>query len=145
MTHFVDITAAIRQRLTANWTTTSVLFENLEEEKIKQNGLLPDSFIVLEVVFFDSYQKDMGDPANRGYRTEGVIKLHILTPAARGDGLSKEYADALAQIFRGKRFNGVVCSAASIRGGGEKADAAGRYWRETLAVDFYADGYFNIT
>lgn len=140
-----DTTAAIRQRLEANWLTTPILYENLDEEKIKVNGVLPDSFVVLETVFYDSEQRDIGDPVNRAYRSRGVIRLHILTPAGKGEGLSKEYADGLAQIFRGKRFDGVVCSAATIRGGGEKADAAGRYWRETLVVDFYADGIFNVT
>lgn len=143
--HFADIAAAIRQRLADNWTTTPILYENLNAASIKTSGAAPDAFIALEILTLLNEQADMGDPTLRRYRTRGVIKIHIFTPASQGDGLGLQYADTLAAIYRGKSFSGVVCSGASIRGIGNGAEATGNYWRQTLAVEFYADKVFNVS
>lgn len=143
--HYADIAAAIGQRLAAGWTTTPILNENLDESLIQTSGEMPDSFIVLEILYLTNDQVDIGDPGHRRYRTRGVIKIHILTPTNKGDGLGLEYADTLAAIFRGKSFSGVICYGATMRGQQEKASADGRYWRVTLGIDFYSDKIFDIT
>lgn len=142
--NFYDISSAIRARLAANWATTPILYENLDEGLIKTSGVMPASFVVCEIICFDNNPADIGSPDTPRYRTEGTIRLHILTPGNRGDGLGLEYADTLAAIFRGKEFSGVVCSGAGLRGGGEKADAAGNYWRMVVGVDFHYDKVFNV-
>jgi hypothetical protein len=145
MSHYADLKAAIRQRLVANWTTTPLLFENVEEEQIKTNGQMPDSFVACETLPLMQEQKDLGGGNIRGYRTRGIIKIYIFTPAGDGDGLGMEYADTIAAIFRGKTFDGVVCYAPSIRdSGADKSDAEGRYWRITLGVEFYYDQVFSV-
>lgn len=142
--HFADISAAIRGRLDDNWTTTPILYENLDEAVIQTDGETPQAFIALETMFFLNDQMDIGDPGRRLFRTRGMIKIYILTPVSAGDGLGLQYADALAEIYRGQRFDGVVCYGASIRGAGEQADDAGKYWRITLGIEFYADKVFTI-
>jgi hypothetical protein len=142
--HFADIAAAIRQRLAANWATTPILYENLDENQVQTAGQNPESFIVLEIIPLMNEQKDFGDPAHVGYRTRGIFNIHILTPANAGDGLALEYADTLAAIFRGKEFSGVICYGSTIRGGGQKADAAGRYWQVVLSTEFYCDKTFDL-
>ena len=142
--HFADISNAIRSRLSANWATTPILYENLNEATVQTAGENPEAFIVLEIIPLTNEQLDIGALNAVRYRTRGTIRIHILTPASEGDGLGLEYADTLAAIFRGKEFGGVVCYGVTPRGGGEKADPAGRYWRLTLGVDFYCDKIFDM-
>lgn len=136
MSTFAAIESAIRSRLAAAWTTTPIFYANTSGPKLES------SFIYLDVRFVGSEQESIGTGAeNRKYRHRGFIMIGIYTPKNVGSGLSAQYADTLAAIFRGQTFGGVVCLA-PVADGGRPADDEGNYWLKTLTCEFYSDSIY---
>lgn len=140
--HLFTFKSLIEQRLAANWSTTPILYENMNIEQISTNGQQPESFVYCEIVPYSNQQISLGGEGERLYRTEGFLYLHVFTPMGRGAGLADTYMDTLAAIFRGKEFSGVVCYDVTQFGESGKGDDDGRYWRTSLQCRFEYDQNF---
>lgn len=53
-------------------------------------------------------QTQVGMGIRRRFRRIGIVLVQIFVPAGSGDGLAKELADSVADIFMGRTVNGVI-------------------------------------
>ncbi len=136
MTAFYDAASAIRSRMQANWSATPIVWENTPSEPTPGTA-----FVFLEILNADAFQASIGAPTSRLYRHTGVIQAHVFTPVNKGTKDALQHADAIAAIFRGQTFSGVLCFAPRI-GGGELADDDGNWWRVTVSIPFQFDKTF---
>lgn len=136
-TPFNAIESAIRSRLATEWAllhpSIPVRYENTAHPETTP------PFIYLSITFMGSNQVAIGSGAsNRKYRHNGLIIVGIYTAANSGPGDASQYADEIANIFRGQTFSGVVCLA-PVADRGRPADEKGNYWLKTLTCEFYSD------
>ena len=130
------IEKALRGAMEAGWSGPLDLVAPNTPAPEQQAG-----FVLMDIHFFNSSQKDIGTGiVDRGYRTNGMIVVRIFAPKNDGVSLSAQYADDIAEIFRGQTFNGVVCFAPIVDRGRE-ATEMGNYWLKTLTCEFYYDSY----
>lgn len=139
-TPVASVTAAVRQRLNANWTTTPIAWENVPFDPKTPGGIFPADgpWIYCEIVFAGSAQASLGSPGSNRFRHVGLIFIHIFVPVNGGTKKAYEYADQLADIFRAQEFSGVLCRSPVI-GRGEKSDDDGNWFRVTLSCEFQFD------
>ena len=107
MADYAGAEAAILDRLQAGWTITTVTFQNEtpagDWPPVNDRGeLVP--WVNLEIECFGSEIVGQGKPGNHVYRYDGLIEVHVFTPAGSGKALGKEYAVAIGEIFRRKKF-----------------------------------------
>lgn len=138
MTSFSDAREAIRVRFNTLWTTTPKAFANVPFTPVAGTA-----FVALEIVGGDTFQAAVGSPSQALFREVGIIMLHIFTPVNEGSGLGQEFADDLAEIFRGKEFSNVLCFAPQIDSP-TVADETGNFFRITLSIPFQFDATFDI-
>ena len=106
--------ASIEGRLSTNWKTTPIRFENVAYTPASTTT----AFIELAIVNGASRQISLGTPAL--YRHPGVISINIRTRLQIGSSTGKKHADTIAGIFRGKEFaTGITCKAPRITRIGE--------------------------
>lgn len=127
---FQDIRAAIEARLSSNWTTTPIAWDNVEYDPTPAT-----SFIRLIVDEVDSTQVSMA--TTPCHRIVGLIHIMIMVPINTGTNVARGYADTLAGIFRNADFSGVKCQSPRIRRVGD----VGEYYQYSLLTPFYTDKY----
>ena len=133
---FAAAKAAIRARMTANWTATPIAHPN-------EPFALPDppaAYVFFEVVGTDGDAVAFGSPGANRWQNTGQIWAHVFVPSYSGDELATTHAAAIGAIFRGVTFSDVTCFAPVIDGGA-KADQDGNWYRVSVRVDFKF-GYF---
>ena len=109
MTHAADA-ATIRARFDDNWTTerpsnTPAIPATFSDVDYKPTEGTP--WVRLTVLPGGQTQVGMG--SLRRFRRVGVIAVQIFVPAGSGDGLAREIADSVANIFQGRTISGVIC------------------------------------
>lgn len=72
-------------------------------------------------------QRQVGLGRVRRFRRIGTVLVQIFVPAGSGDGLAKELADSVANIFMGRTVNGVIFRGTSVDRLG--VDGAWTLWR----------------
>lgn len=107
--------AAIESRLAANWTTTSIKFENTRFEQPRETA-----WIACYILNGDGNQISLGD--NPLHRYAGVIMVQIFVPESSGTQTARGYADTIAAIYRRQQIsNGssgtITCRTPSISQG----------------------------
>ena len=127
---FQDIRAAIEARLSSNWTTTAIAWDNVE-----YNPTPATSFIRLIVDEVDSTQVSMA--TTPCHRIVGLIHIMIMVPINTGTNVARGYADTLAGIFRNADFSSVKCQSPRIRRVGD----VGEYYQLSVLIPFYVDKY----
>ncbi|MBT9370276.1 DUF4128 domain-containing protein [Rhizobium sp. CSW-27] len=107
MASYAGAEAAIRARLEAGWLTTRVTFQNEDPAApwppVNSQGEL-QPWANLEIECIGSEIVGQGQPGNHVYRYDGLIMVHVFTPRGSGTALGKEYAVAIGEIFRRKKF-----------------------------------------
>jgi hypothetical protein len=127
---FQDIRAAIEARLSTNWTTTAIAWDNVE-----YNPSPATSFIRLIVDEVDSTQVSMA--TTPCHRIVGLIHIMIMVPINTGTNVARGYADTLAGYFRNADFSDIKCQSPRIRRVGD----IGEYYQYSLLIPFYTDKY----
>ena len=131
--------AAIEARLAANWTTTPVFLA----DEINDPPEPPSPFVVLEFPGGFSRQYTIGSPGSNVWLEEGAFMIHVMVPVGidPGSGLpwrkvARNYAETIAQIFRGQTFaTSVICYAPLPPQESERAN--GNYWGVSFGVPFH--------
>ena len=95
---FASERAAIEARLSTNWTTTTVQYENVPFTKPNNN-----TYVALFIINGDATQIDL--VPNPIHRFLGTITMQLFVPEGSGTNLVRGYADTLAGIFRNVQFN----------------------------------------
>ncbi|MEO1943429.1 MAG: phage tail terminator-like protein [Candidatus Thioglobus sp.] len=105
MTSFAAERASIEGRLSSNWTTTAIAYDNVDFDAV--TGV---EWIRLTIL-----------PAETNYRAleakkrfNGIISIQIFSPRNKGTATIRTYADTLSGIFVDQKFDDVVCRSASI-------------------------------
>lgn len=95
---------AIEDRLSANWTTTGISFENEDvAAKVDGNGQ-PIPWVLLETEIDEARPAGFGMPASRLYREWGSVRVLVFVPINRGRKLARQHAVAIGEIYRMARF-----------------------------------------
>jgi|TARA_Y100000114_G_C11565104_1_gene233645 hypothetical protein len=98
---FADERKAIESRLSTNWTTTTIQFENVPFKKPDNN-----TYIAMFILNGSAEQIDMsGSATTDKHRHIGNIIIQIFVPADTGTNTARSYADSLATIFRAVQFS----------------------------------------
>lgn len=92
----------IEKRLSANWATTPIAFDNAPYTP--RDG---QAWIRCQIFEEDTRRLNIGGPGH--HRVVGLIILSIFVPVNTGTQTSRTYADSLAEIFRDQQFNGILC------------------------------------
>ncbi len=127
-----DALAAIRARLTAQWTTTSIAWPN---EPFTPPDVSAVNAAWVGFDFAGSLERIAAvGGAAKLYQGTGVFMLHVFVRAQDGLTLAYQHATALAAIFRGQIVGGVRYGAPSTYPSDTTPDGA--WQRVTLGVPF---------
>jgi len=101
--------AAIRARLSANWTTTQIAFENEEPPANPWPPIDPNSgnsapWAFLEIDGNAGILRAMGSPGDQLWQYTGLIWIYVYVPMNAGADLARQYAVSIGEIFRNKHF-----------------------------------------
>lgn len=114
---FADERSAIENRLSTNWTSTPVQYDNVPFTKPDDN-----TYVRLNILTGDSTQIDMAPTPT--HRSVGVIVMQVFVPVNSGTNTARSHADSLAAIFRNVSFSvgdsgSILCRSPSITRVGE--------------------------
>ena len=132
---------AIKSRITANWSTTPLSFQNEPSPAVQDANANPTPWVHCEIFGLPGDIEGMGTPGNQTWLYDGLLHMHVFTPTGSGDAIGRQYADQLAEIFRNAEFyNGTPGFAVRTRtgyvdGGGPGSDD-GLWYRHTATVPF---------
>jgi hypothetical protein len=109
---FADERQAVEARLSDNWTTTPIAYENVPFSE-PSNG----RYVAVHVLTGQGTQEDIC-PSPR-HRYQGLIQIRITVPANEGTELAKSYADTISALFRSVSFSAgssgtILCRTPSI-------------------------------
>jgi hypothetical protein len=102
---FVNERAYIEARLSANWATTPIDWENVDFDTPNNSP-----WIRLSVLNGESDRRNI----NSGKRHLGLVVIQIFVPINTGTNTIRGYADTLAAVFEDQDFDDVECGIASI-------------------------------
>ena len=122
---------AIRSRFNANWTATTVKYDNVDFTPAANTA-----FVELQIVPANEYPASIGNAVL--YRNLGIISINIYVPVNTGTAVLNGYCDTVAAIFRGENFSGITCRGASISRLGE---INGRFVAN-VSIEFFRDEEF---
>lgn len=126
---------AIRTLLTAQWTTTTIAWENEGYTKPEP----PAAWVMVEVTgtLYAPMSIGSGIHADDRWDEEGTVWIHVLVPTGTGTSLQRSYCKTIADIFRGTTLlDGDLEFLDASIGMGDQGDDEGNYWRVTVAVDW---------
>jgi hypothetical protein len=127
------VSAAIEDFLRANWTTSSLHFENKDaaEDGSQIPPATPAPFVELSFTGRVYGQVSLGASLQKDNRwdEEGFVFLDVLVPRGEGSRDARTYAKSLVDLFRGLRLlsDSLEFLDASI-GEGEKGKYDGNYF-----------------
>ncbi|MBX4944637.1 DUF4128 domain-containing protein [Rhizobium binae] len=118
MADYAGAEEAIRQRLADNWQATRITDQNEQPEDpwppVNANGEL-EPWINLEIECLDSMIVGQGRPGNHVYRYDGLIQVHVFTPAGTKSQVGKQLAVSVGEIFRRKTFYDDISPGCCVR------------------------------
>ncbi len=126
----------VESYLAANWSAVPVFGENVE-------GATPTNgspFILVQYPFMTSQQISIGAPGSNLWRDEGAFRIVIHVERGKGTKQGRQWADQLADLFRGKDLTVIQTSAPSAPVTDDRNDA-GSYWKLSFAVPYRHDYY----
>lgn len=119
----------ISTRLTAEWTTTPLVFEN---EPYELPGV-PEPFIYVEVFGDDFDQVEVGEQGKNMWQEQGVAYLHVMVPNDTGSSVARTYAKQLLNLFREQQIGSIRTVKMSI-GQGQPGRPFANYWAMTTTM-----------
>ena len=135
---------AIEDRLTANWTTTPIGFENDDRPTVLDGSGNLKPWAYCEILSTESGIKGAGKPGSHVVIDEGLVQVTVFVPAGSGRLLGRQYATAIGEIFRAKEFYNAI-SGACVRtwtpevGPGNPATSenpSGNWWAVAVTIPF---------
>lgn len=109
---FADERQAIEARLSTNWTSTPIKYDNVSFSAPSDN-----KYISVVIANGASSQQELG--ASPMHRHIGLITIQIFVPVEAGTNVPRDYADSLATVFRNAQFSAgssgtILCRSPSI-------------------------------
>lgn len=112
-----------------------------------ENNTLPDTVAPFAFALFTTFGQQIasyggGRGANR-WRTQGDLEVFVFVPVGNGLAQALDYAEQIAALFRGQRFDGVSCEDVVVDPHAavpsSLLDASGNYYAANAVVAFYFD------
>lgn len=125
---------AVDARLAALWNRCPVVTPNSVGEAPSDGS----AFLAVQFPFSTSERISFGDPGNNVYRESGAFRLVLQIERGSGTAVGNQWADELADMFRGKHFDGVETFAPSSASSDDTNDN-GNYWVMAIAVPYRFD------
>jgi hypothetical protein len=126
---------AIKGYLEAQWTTTTIAWENESFTKPEP----PAAWLMVEMTgdLYAQMSIGAGVQSENRWDEEGVLLLHVYVPSGTGASTARAYAKSLADLFRGALLldDSLEFLDASI-GMGQPGDDDGMWWRISVSVDW---------
>lgn len=132
-----DVRAAIKGFLTVNWADTVIAYENEDyEQETDANGeLVPWLFVEVFGGIYQQISIGAGNAHDNYWSASGQVMLHVFVASGSGTDTASEYADELAELFRGLELDpNITFGDISIGGAGGESD--GNNWRITLSIEW---------
>jgi len=122
----------IEQRLTDNWATTVIAYDNVDFDPP------PNQYWVRLRIFEDTANRiNIGTPGV--HRIAGSIIVELFGPLNQGTQTIRSYADTISEIFRDQQFNGITCREAIPTNVGE----TGGWYKYDVSIPFFYDGRYS--
>jgi hypothetical protein len=102
---WADERASIEARLSDNWSTTTIDWENVDFNT-------PNNAAWIRLSIINGASDYRVIQAKKQHL--GMIAIQVFTPINTGTALARSYCDTLAAIFDDQNFDDVVCGVASI-------------------------------
>lgn len=111
MSSTVDVAgalAAIEKRISDNWTTTPVAYENKRPEgewpPVDPVTKAAMPWVYCELIDVPAGIVGFGTPSNQTVADGGIIKMHVMVKKGSGLKAARENAVALGELFRQQKF-----------------------------------------
>jgi hypothetical protein len=137
--------AAIEARLTANWTTTPIAFENAASDPVVLDGnSVPIPWVFCEVETDAAGIRGVGTPGSHTVLETGVVRVTVFVPVGTERATAQQYADSIGEIFRVKQFYDTDPGACvrtwtptvSLGRPAETQNPAGSWWAVSVAIPY---------
>lgn len=126
---------AIKDYLTTAWTACPIAWEN--ETFVKPNPLAPWVLFEITGTMYDQESIGEGVQADNRWDMEGIIWLHVMVPRNSGSIVARQYAKALADLFRGKQLLADSLEFLECKiGEGAPGEESGTWYRVSTSVDW---------
>lgn len=129
---FAAEAAAIESRLSSNWTTTPIKYDNVDY--VPTAG---QNFVELIIDNSNAAIAGFGSTSLM-YRMRGIISINIFTSLNTGTRTARGYADTIATLFRAAHFSGIICGAPNITRIGQVED----WFVINVSVTYYRNENF---
>lgn len=144
MADYAGAVAAIKDRLRANWTTTDIGFENGQPPRTMDADSQLVPWVFCAVVADGAGIEGFGLPGDHVVRERGAIEIEVMVPAGTGDDIARQYAVAIGEIFRARRFYDAEPPAylrtwtPTVRDGrpGRSENPSGNWWCLPVSIPF---------
>jgi hypothetical protein len=104
----VALATAVENYLAAGFTALPIIGAIVKQAREKG-----DAFVTVQYPTSSSGQMSIGSPGSNVWRTEGTIRFVITGRKEGGAPEAMAWADEIADLFRGKHFDGVRTEAPS--------------------------------
>ena len=121
----------IEQRWADNWLYSAYVFDNRpapEGEEV---------WVRLTILDGDTEQASIGGPTSL-YRHFGIIAVQVFVKEQTGTAKARQLADTVASIFRGQKFNGILCRSPAV----QRVGVIEGWFQINVNVPFQWDGSF---
>jgi hypothetical protein len=132
-----QVQTAVQTYLTANWHSTDVAFENDSfEPRSDTNGtILPWMLVEIYGGLYEQRSMGAGSAAADFWSDSGTVWFHIIVGTGTGSLVAKQYAAALAELFRGLQVApNIAFGDIAIGASGGTSD--GNDWSLSVSVDW---------
>lgn len=93
---------AIYQKVVDNWTSTSYVFQNENDDSLYEGEV---SWVRWSVLETGSRQETLGQKTDRRYRRENIVTAQIFTPINAGMSAAGTLAEEVRTLFEGEAFS----------------------------------------
>ena len=107
-----------------------VVYEN---QKYDPTGV---PYLRLEMLDGDSFQAGIGAVGNRRFRNTGLVLVSILVPQGAGDDIPRQWADLVAEVWRGQKVGDLQFLVPTVDRIGP---TSGAWWQINVWAPYYWD------
>ncbi len=132
------VRGAVTDYLAANWTLSELVYQNTTTEPpVASDGVLRP-WVYVEVSYNSTDQWSIGetDRTDNRWREDGLVFIHVYTPAGSGLSVADQYADAMIELFKGIQLAPDIEFRDITSDIGGLGDDDGNYYRVTVAVEW---------
>lgn len=130
-TAFFDAEKEIRDRLVANWASTTNI---VQYDNQKVTPVPSEPYIEFKIIFDEHFQASIGSEASNVQRVTGLVYFKILVPSNQGTKEMREIMDVITTLFKNKTFGSILTF--EVNSGIEVTSANGNWYEKMVTIPF---------